>query len=328
MKLGEREEGASNREVLGAIIAERLELEEEWRPQQDFTYFSGKIKNKLNFEQAFKSLLEIGCRWDVMLTCLARALTYNQEKVPQPPRMTSTSSLPIPVQDSKGNWLPEDTEDPLKLKPSYRPKIMPPAAKERERVSANLKAASSVLNRYDTLLFELSAYLPFQDTGLGPDITSVEAYVLLPRLLRWAEKLLTEQTIGNARTIERVGELVPCVYVELMASRRKGRATQTTRGTLPWLKHVAQILQELEGGQMLPSPPGKKKIAKPAKFSNIQLAEAKFTNAQLAEAMRRFERDYPGVHRQLSRKLRSLHNQPRPKANDWHQAYKRDIADQ
>jgi hypothetical protein len=319
MKSGDHEGTASNREALGAIIAERLELDEVWYPHQDFAYFSGKIKNLKNFKQAFESVLEIGCRWDVMLTCLARAQSYNLEKVPQQPRTLSTSSLPIPVQDSKGNWLPEDTEDPLKLKPSYRPKIMPPAAKERERVRANLKAASSVLKRYDTLLCELSAYLPFQDTGLGPDITSVEAYVLLPSLLRWAEKLLTQQTIGNARTIESVGELVPCVYVELVASRRKRRSTRTTRGTLPWLKYVADILYELKGEQILPFRPGKKKkAAEPPKFSNTQLAQA----------MRRFERDYPGVHRQLIRKLRSLHNQPRPKADDWHKAYVRDIAHQ
>jgi hypothetical protein len=304
---------------LGAIIAERLELEEEWCPHDGFSYFSGKIKNLRNFEGAFRRVLQVGCRWDVMLTCLARVLSYNLERVPQQLRTLSTDAQrephPLVIQDSKGNWYPEDTEDPLALRPSYRPKIMPPAAEERQKLRADLQAASKGLERYDTLLFELSAYLPFQNSGLGPDITSVEACVLLPRLLRWSERLLTEQSLGNARTIERAGELVPCVYVELLAAQQKTRSAQEI---LPWLGAVAAILNELEGDKVPTSRATRKKPSKPRLLSDNQLAEA----------LRRFKRDYPDVHRQLRRKLTSLHDQPRPKANDWHQTYVRDIAGQ
>jgi hypothetical protein len=319
MKSGDQNRGASNREALGTIIAERLELEEEWYPHDRFSYFSGKIKNLRNFEGAFRRVLEVGCRWDVMLTCFARVLSYNLEKVPQQLRTLSPSAQreprPLVIQDSKGNWYPEDTEDPLALRPSYRPKIMPPAAEERERLRADLQAASNGLKRYDTLLYELSAYLPFQNTGFGPEITSVDAWVLLPRLLRWSERLLTEQSLGNARTIERAGELVPCVYVELLAAQQK---TRSAREILPWLGAVAETLNELEWGKVPSSRATKKKPSKPRLLSD----------SQLAEALRRFKRGYPDVYHQLRRKLTDLHDQPRPELGDWHQAYVRDIAGQ
>lgn len=311
------QQSSANREVLGAIIADRLELEEEWQPHDGFIYFNGKIKNLRNFEGAFKRLLEVGCRWDVMLTCFARVLSYNLEKGPQRLRVPSTDAQgdphPLVVQDSKGNWYPEDTEDLLALRPRYRRKIMPPAAAERERLRAHLQAASDVLKRYDTLLFELSAYLPFQDTGLGPDLTSVEACVLLPRLLRWSERLLTAQSLGNARTIERAGELVPCVYIELLAKQK----TRSAREILPWLREVASILNELTEERI----PSYRSTKKEPSESAVR------SDNQLAEAFRRFKRDYPDVYQQLRKKLGDLHNRPRPKPDNWHQAYLRDIID-
>jgi len=290
------QQGVANREAFGAIIAERLELEEDWYPLDGFSYFSGKIRTPKYFEAAFRLMLDFGCRWDVLLTCLARTLTYNLEKVQQQPKTLSAKREPPPL-------------------PRYATKIMPLAAEERKRLRAHLQAASNALNRYDTLLFELSAYMPFRGTGLGSGITSVEACVLLPGLLRWSERLLTEQSLGNARTIERVGELVPCVYIELLASKQK---TRSAREILPWLGAVAKILNELMGETAPPSGSTKKKPSKPLILSD----------GQLAEALRRFKRDYPGVHSQLRRKLTTLHDEPRPALGDWHQAYVRDIAGQ
>lgn len=311
------QQGGVNRSALGAIIAERLELEEEWCPQDGFSYLAGKIKNFKNFEAAFRCVLEVGCRWDVMLTCLGRVLSYNLEEVPQQPRTQSTraqgKSHLLDVDDSKDNWSPEDMEDLVAFRPSYRPKILPPAAEERERLRAHLQAASNALKRYDTLLFELSEYFPFENTGLGVDITSVEACVLLPRLLRWSERILTEQFVGNARTVERVGELVPCVYIELLAARQK---TGRSREILPGLAAVAEILNELKGDRVLSSRVTRKKPSETRLLSD----------SQLAEALRRFKRGYPDVYSRLRHKLSSLHQQPRPEAGDWHKAYLRDIA--
>lgn len=317
MKSGVQQGTVASREALQVIIAERLELEEEWYPHDGFSYFSGKIRNRRNFEEALKLLLETGCRWDVLLTCFARVLSYNLEDVRPRPKISKNEAVAEPnppvERDSNGFSYFADLEAPLELKPRYVPKIMPAAAEERKRLRAHLQAASNVLKRYDTLLFELAMYLPFNDSGLGPELTPVEAHLLLPRLLSWSEKLLTEQSIGNARTIQTVGELVPCVYVELLASRQKGRSI---RGILPWLQPVAEILNELEGEKVLTSR-STKKSAKPRVFSNDQLAEA----------LRRFKRDYPNVYHQLRHKLSSLHDEPRPQNDDWHQTYVRDIAD-
>lgn len=294
MKSSDRQDGA-NREVLGAIIVERLELEEEWCPHDGFSYLAGRIRNPRSFETAFKRVLAVGCRWDVLLTCLARTLTYDLEEVPQQPRMPRDSAKgeppPIPAQDSKGNWLPEDTEASFESRLSYRPKIMPPTANERDGVRANLEATSNLLKKYDTLLLELAMLLPFKNSGLGPDLTPIDALIVMPKLLKWAESLLTDQVIGNARTVKSIGPLVPCVYVELLASRQP---KPSARPVLPWLKSIAEILNEIKGENMpLSRPVHRMEASEPPNRSA----------AQLAQALRRFKREYPDVHDQLCRKL-------------------------
>ena len=211
-----------------------------------------------------------------MLTCLARALTYNLEKGQQESTVLSSSA---------------------KKKPRRASKIMPPTATQRERVRANLKAAAAELKRYDTLLYELEPYFPFEDNGLCPKLTPPEANILLPRLLGWAERLLTERSIGNARTIESVGQLAPCAYVDVVASRQKSHGTQRV---LPLLKSVAELLNECQ-------------------IEKLHSAE------QLSETLRRFKREYPDIHRRLRAKLSSLHDEPGPKVDDWREAYRRDM---
>jgi hypothetical protein len=317
MKSSDRQDGA-NREVLGALIVERLELEEEWCPHDGFSYLAGRIKSPKSFESAFKRVLAAGCRWDVLLTCLARTLTYDLEEVQQQPRMPRDSAEgeppPIPMQNSKRNRLPKEPEASFESRPTYRPKIMPPTADEREGVRANFEATSSLLKKYDTLLLELAMYLPFESSGLGPDLTPIDALIVMPKLLKWAESLLTDQVIGNARTVKSIGPLVPCVYIELLASRHPN---PSARPVLPWLKFIAEILNEIKGENMQPS----------RSVLRMEESEPPIRSAsQLAQALRRFKREYPDVHDQLCRKLTGLHDLPRPEANNWHQAYVRDIA--
>jgi hypothetical protein len=59
---------------------------------------------------------------------------------------------------------------------------------------------------------------------------------------------------------------VPCVYIELLASQQ---TEPSARGILPWLKSVAEILNELEGEKVLPSRSTTKKKHLSRRFARL-----------------------------------------------------------
>ena len=124
-----------------------------------------------------------------------------------------------------------------------------------------------------------------------------DVLIELPRRLRAIERLLTEESIGNARTIHTAGKLVPAVYASMLASLSDSPRTPL----LVLLKSVAAILNECQSG------------------------EPAFSDAQLSEALRRFKRQFPGLHKHICAKLRALHEGPRPQTDNWRVAYLRDI---
>lgn len=159
----------------------------------------------------------------------------------------------------------------------------------------------------------MSEHSPYESSSLGPDITSLEAHMLTPRLLKRVLRNLTEQNIKNARTIESAGELVPCIYVEIIAAQQRSRSQ---RETLPSFGAVAEILNELGVDKVPSARTTRKKSSEPRLRSG----------GQLAQALRRFKRFHPKLYQQLRSKLSNLHALSKAKHDDWHQAYVRDIA--
>ena len=290
MTTDKREGGGSNRTKLEAIIAMRLGLEKEWHTCESFMSLSDRIRSKKNFEGAFRKLVEGGCRWDVMLACLVAAETYNLDRVPQPamPR----GGRAVAERDQSGLSVLEqflrfgDEDTPPVPKPKFVPKPEPPTASERERIRTNLNAVINDLARYDTLLWELAE----------PSNYWTDALIELPRLLRAVAKLFTEESIGNARTIQSAGQLVPAIYATLVASLPDYPRTPA----LVLLRSVAAMLNECQKGEPV------------------------FSDAQLSEAQCRFKRQYPVIHRHVCAKLRTLHAGPRPEMDNWREAYLRD----
>src|SRR5208283_2849775 len=67
---------------LATVIRDRLELREKWFPRSELPDSFKKIeRSQLNeLEIAFKELVKKGCKWEVLLTCLARYHTYNTKE--------------------------------------------------------------------------------------------------------------------------------------------------------------------------------------------------------------------------------------------------------
>jgi len=268
----------------------RLELEEEWHTCESFVSLSGRIRNKRNFEGAFRELVEGGCRWDVLLTLLVAADTYNLDRVPQPamPRDNQAGAGPdqsglSPLERFRRYGDEGTAPEP---KPKFIPKPNLPTASERERIQRDLDVVINDLVRYEPLLWELAE----------PSNYWTDALNELVRSLRAVRRLFTTANIGNARTIQSVGHLVPAIYADIIASQPASPRTPA----LVLLKSVAALLNECKTGA-------------PA-----------FADAQLAEALRRFKRQFPAIHRHVCAKLRSLHAGPRPEMDDWREAYMRD----
>jgi hypothetical protein len=267
----------SSRHKLAAIMRDRLQLDEEWFPKRDRPAFFDKIEGwKWNeFKAAFEKLVKLGCRWDVMLTCLARFDTYNT--------MDVTPGL--------GKY---DSDDEKSSRPkTHRQTIgRPPGKDERESIKRNIGAAIAVIRNHRDLLFALGALDP-PDDFFGIHLSADDAVMYLPRLLTWSRNLLSSESLGNFRTVQNAGHLVPCAYVDLVTPRRR-----TERGHdrhLP-LEPVAAMLIEMSKG-------------------------TDFSQAQLREALNRFKRQYSGVYKDLTNKIRVLHRSSTSAADGWQQLF-------
>jgi hypothetical protein len=267
----------SRRFKLAAIMRDRLELDDEWFTVTDRPRFFDKInqKNWYGFETAFKRVVDLGCRWDVLLTCLARFETYNTEEI----------VLERAKQDAEGEVV-------AKPKARRQPMRRPPGKDERESIRRSLDAASGRIKRYQDLLFELGR-LEAPPSILGPRLSSDEAIVYLPRLLRWCRNLLTNESLGNIRTVESAGRLVICVYVDFVTHEKNS----LSRAARPLsLQPVADLLHEIE-------------------------ESAGCDQAELREALRRLQRQYTDVHKLLTEKIRMLHHSPILAPHGWRRLF-------
>lgn len=300
MTTDQQRRSRSNRATLSAIIAMRLELDEVWCTWESFSFLAGEIRNKKNFESAFRSLVQSGCRWDALLACIMGFVTYNRDEVHSSAGAEDDNELggkdrPIAEVAGASSVFRNSALRP-KSKPMHALRIDPPNSSERARICANFDATAAALKKYNTLLYELAMHTPFETNSLVEEMSPVDAHLLLPRLLVWAKKLLTNHNVGNARMIESVGQLIPCIYVEWIASKQRTPGTRV----LPSLKSVAELLNECR-------------------------TEPVCSGDQLSESLRRFKREFPELHRRLRVKLASLDEEPQPEVDNWQRIYLRDI---
>lgn len=262
---------------LAAIIRDRLELHEDWFPVTDRPSFFDKIKRKdwHEFETAFKRVVDLGCRWDVLLTCLARYDTYNTDE--------------IVLRQAEHDC---DGELSRAAKTVRQPMSRPPGRDERESIRSSLDGASGKIKRYENLFFELGQF-DAPPTILGPHLSADEALVYLPKLLKWCGRLLSEDSLGNFRTVESAGRLVPCVYVDLL--RRETKPASSRAGS-KFLQAVADLIHEIRESD-------------------------DSDHAELREALTRFERRYPSVYRQLRAKIEGLHRTSNESPDGWRQLF-------
>jgi hypothetical protein len=277
----------SHRDKLAAIIRNRLELDEEWFPLTSRPSFFDKIETKdwREFEAAFKRVLDLGCRGDVLLTCLARFDTYNTEEI-------------VLSQAQR-----HDGEDWPRPKTKRQPIGKPPGKDERDSIRRKFDAAFGRIKRYENLLSELGQleappsilaleHLSADGAVVPPPILSADdAIAYLPKLLKWCEKLLSDKSFGNFRTVESVGRLVPCVYAELVATNPNSKRKRGLR-----LQGIADLLYEID-------------------------QSAGGGAAEFRQAMRRFQQDYAGIYSQLRKKILALHHLATESPDGWQRLF-------
>ncbi len=229
MSDSERTPPKSSRYRLSVIIRERLELEEEWFPLTSRPEGFDKVKSWTGFRRMFKQALELGCRWDVMLTCLSRFASYNREQVIVSP----------------GEYDADTGELIRAPKRKRQPIISPPDDAQRKSIKANLDAASKIVEKYERLLLELGTVTPPLVEEFGGLSTEL-ALVYLPRLLKWSCRLLSEDGVGNFATVQSAGQLAPCVYMELVITqnRKLGGGLAIVAHLLNQLSNTADYNQE------------------------------------------------------------------------------------
>jgi hypothetical protein len=275
-------------EKLEAIIRDRLGLGEDWfgitsRPR----FFDEMTKSRLTaFEDVFGQMIKLGCKWEILLTCITCYNTYNsRRRVVRPARYDSEGEL---------SHLPEKDWEP-----DAAPR--PPGRDGRNRIATNLSAAAGEIENHEDLLCTLGRLdAPPQTEWTDPTtdgdmrdvrITADEAVLYVQKLLRWCRKLLSDDSIGNFSTVESVGQLVPCVYVEVVAPRAKSGKGQR----LP-LQNVADLLNAV--------PP-----------------HSHHSQGQLRIALDRFMNEYPRLHRELLVKIEDLHRKANEHADGWRQLF-------
>lgn len=223
--------GKSQRHKLAAIIRSRLELDEDWSTSTERPNFFDRIthKNWPEFETAFKRVVSLGCRWDVLLTCLSRYDTYN--------------SVEIVLESAR-----YDSDGELSARPRTRRQQLsgPPNKDERDSIRRCLGRAHDRIRRYEGLLFELGQ-LDAPPSVLGPELSPDEALVYLPRLLNWCSRLLADDSFGNFRTVQNAGRLVPCVYAELVADESNTGKNQPRQSCLRLIADLIYEMKEHDG---------------------------------------------------------------------------------
>jgi len=265
----------SRHDKLAAIICDRLELDEPWFPATERPKFFGEIeKSRLNeFENAFGQLVRMGCKWEVLLTCLVRCHTYNtRERV--------VRRAPHDSEDDESCFPPKER----------RPIGRPPDRDKRDSIRANLDSAIGIIENQENLLCELGQFSA--PPGIvGYQLTADEVVAYLPKLLRWCRRVLSDDSLGNFSTVESVGQLVPCVYVDVVTPK-----ANSSRNLRLQLKPVADLLRVISGG-------------------------ARYKQDQLREALSRFQRQYPSVYRQLRAKIEDLHSRSNESPDGWRQLF-------
>jgi len=273
----------SRHDKLAAIIRDRLELDAEWSAATERPKFFDEIeKSRLSeFEDAFGQMVRAGCKWEVLLTCLARYRTYNtRERIEQPARYDSDEELP------------QLSKPPVK---GHSPIGRPPDRDRRKSIVSNLDAAIGIIKNHESLLCELGQFEPppgIVDYRLtAHQLTADEVVLNLTKLLTWCRKLLSEDSLGNFRTVESVGRLVPCVYIDVVTPKRNSIRDRR----LP-LRPIAKLLSAMSN-------------------------DDRFTQGQLREALARFKRQYPSVYRQLRAKIEVLHCTSNEPPDGWRQLF-------
>jgi hypothetical protein len=282
-------------EKLEAIIQDRLGLDGDWFPVTSLPAFVTRLGNLqlTKFEDAFGRMVKSGCRWEALLACLTCYHTYNaRQRVVRPAQYKN--HLEGDVYDL--SHLPEKVWEPVGR---------PPDRDKRNLIDANLMAAARLVKEYEGLLTALGRLNPpptiaashpgaereMLDFHLASQVNADEAVPYLQKLLKWCRALLSDDSIGNFSTVESVGQLVPCVYVEAVTPKAK----PARRQRLP-LKPVADLL-------------------------NAMSPDSRHTQGQLREALNRFERGYPRVHRALRDKIDYLHHTSSETPDGWRQLF-------
>jgi hypothetical protein len=176
-----------------------------------------------------------------------------------------------------------------------------PIRDKRDSIAANLSAAARPIAEYEDLLSALGRLNPppaitaSEPTADGEivlalHVTADEAVLYLQKLLKWCRRLLADDSVGNFSAVESVGQLVPCVYAEMLAPQKP-----EGRRRLP-LKPVADLL-------------------------NAVSRDAVHTPDQLREALNRFRRGYPRVHKALRSKIDDLHRTSNEAVDGWRQLF-------
>jgi len=280
-------ERKARHEKLEAIIRHRLGLGEEWfgftrRPN----FFDKMDTLQLSkFEKAFGQTLKLGCKWEVMQACLTSYYTYNgRQRVVRTARYDSDGEL---------SHLPEKVWEPAAA-------ARPPDRDRRNTITTNLNAAIGEIENHEDLLSALGHLdsppptvwsNPTTDADMQDvRITADEAVLYVQKLLRWCRRLLSDDSLGNFKTVESVGQIIPCVYVELVAPRAKEASRR-----LP-LQPVADLLNAM--------PP-----------------DSHHAQGQLRVALNRFTSAFPRVHRALRAKIEDLHRTSNEPAGGWRQLF-------
>jgi hypothetical protein len=231
-------------------------------------------------------MIKLGCKWEILLTCFTCYHTYNaRRRVLRPARYNSEGEL---------SHLPEIEWEPAAA-------ARPPDRDERNGIATNLNAAAGEIESHEDVLSTLGCLDPppqtvWPDPATDGDIRDVgltadEAVIYVQRLLKWCRRLLADSSIGNFKTVESVGQIVPCVYVELVAPKAK----QASRQRLP-LEPVAKLLKAMS-------------------------CDSSHTQDQLREALNRFRRAHPRVHSELRAKIGDLHRASNEPADGWRRLF-------
>jgi hypothetical protein len=210
-----------DRAELASIISDRLQLDEEWSTATSDQPFREGVPDWRGFCSHLNFLVAAGCRWDVLLTCIRRFMTYNQDFALHPVTYDSDGEAEgVPVREMKA------------IPP-------PPKAAERNVINNDLNAVLRHLEDHQQLLYVLGALAP-PNVEEFEELSAERSLYYLPILLRWVRRLLVERPSGNFKTVVDVGCLPLCVYVQMVARAKKAQVR-------PLLEKVAELLNGFSG---------------------------------------------------------------------------------